>query len=88
MSKMGRVALELQEHGFETIEEAQANGYDLIDDKLYETAGHTIQSEKETQLNLLDEVIGYLKDIEADNEDMLADMIDNLRTVERYIKEN
>ena len=88
MSKMGRIALELQEHGFETIEEAQANGYDLLDEKLYETAGHAIQNEKETQLNLLDEVISYLKDIEADNEDMLADMVDNLREVERYIKEN
>lgn len=48
MSKMGRIALELQEHGFETIEEAQANGYDLIGGELYETAGHAIQSEKET----------------------------------------
>lgn len=88
MSKMGRVFLELQEHGFETIEEAEANGYELIDGVLYKTAERALQEEKDEQLDKLDEVIAYLKE-ECDDEecDRPTFMIGNLRDVEKYIKE-
>lgn len=88
MSKMGRIALELQEHGFETIEEAEANGYELIDTTLYKTAERALQEEKDEQLDKLDEVIAYLKE-ECDDEtcDRPTFMIGNLRDVEKYIKE-
>lgn len=88
MSKMSRIALELQEHGFETIEEAEANGYELIDTTLYKTAERALQEEKDEQLDKLDEVIAYLKE-ECDDEtcDRPTFMIGNLRDVEKYIKE-
>ena len=88
MSKMGRIALELQEHGFETIEEAEANGYELIDTTLYKTAERALQDEKDEQLDKLDEVIAYLKE-ECDDEtcDRPTFMIGLLRDVEKYIKE-
>lgn len=89
MSKMSRIALELQEHGFETIEDAQANGYDLIGNKLYETAEHALSCEKEEQLNNIDNAISYIKSLDdIDNMDLLAQVVDDLRAVEKYIKEN
>lgn len=88
MSKMSRIALELQEHGFETIEEAEANGYELIDGVLYKTAERALQEEKDEQLDKLDEVIAYLKE-ECDDEtcERPTFMIGLLRDVEKYIKE-
>lgn len=85
MSKMSRIALELQEHGFETVEEAEANGYELIDTTLYKTAERALQEEKDEQLDKLDGVIAYLK---GDKDtDVAGFMIRELEDVEKYIKE-
>ena len=88
MSKMGRLVLELQEHGFKTIEEAEANGYELVGTTLYKTAEKALQEEKDEQLDKLDEVIAYLKE-ECDDEtcERPTFMIGLLRDVEKYIKE-
>lgn len=93
MSRMGRIALELQEHGFETIEEAEANGYELIDTTLYKTAERALQEEKDEQLDKLDEVIAYLKDeVNEGIKDIYKknkayELLDKLKDVEKYIKE-
>ncbi len=88
MSRMGRIALELQEHGFETIEEAEANGYELIDTTLYKTAERALQEEKDEQLDKLDEVIAYFKEEQGEAEGGVETyMIDKLKDVEKYIKE-
>lgn len=88
MGKMKEVALELQEYGFESLDEARDNGYELIGTTLYKTAEKALQDEKDEQLDKLDEVIAYLKE-ECDDEtcDRPTFMIGNLRDVEKYIKE-
>lgn len=93
MSRIGRLNLELQEQanelGYETTQEALQDGYDVVDGKLYLTADKVLQNARDEQLGLLDEVISYLKGLDdIDNVDMLSDMVDNLRKVEKYIKEN
>lgn len=85
MSKMGRVALELQEHGFESLQEAQEQGFELVGDKLYLRADKALQNVREELLGYIDEVIAYLK---AEQGDDKAYMVDNLKEVEKYIKEN
>ena len=85
MSKMGRVALELQEHGFESLQEAQEQGFELVGDKLYLRADKALQNVREELLGYVDEVIAYLKTEQGDDK---AYMVDNLKEVERYIKEN
>lgn len=84
MSKMGRLFLELQEHGFNNLEEAEAGGYEMIDGKLYMTADKALQDEKDEQLDRLDGVIDYLK---GEEDDVAQFMIRELEEVERYIKE-
>ncbi len=92
MSKMGRLFLALTEQanelGYESIEDAERHGYEVFGDKLYLTAEKALQEEKDEQLDKLDEVIAYLKE-ECDDEtcERPTFMIDNLRDVEKYIKE-
>lgn len=93
MSKMSRIALELQEHGFETIEEAETNGYELIDTTLYKTAERALQEEKDEQLDKLDEVIAYIKDeisdgiADIEKKNTAYELLEKLEDVEKYIKE-
>ena len=93
MSKMGRLAIELQEHGFETIEEAEANGYELINGVLYKTAERALQEEKDEQLDKLDEVMAYIRNEIADGiadiekKNTAYELLEELADVEKYIKE-
>lgn len=93
MSKMGRLVLELQEHGFKTIEEAEANGYELVGGVLYKTAERALQEEKDEQLDKLDEVIAYIKDeisdgiVDIEKKNTAYELLEKLADVEKYIKE-
>lgn len=88
MGKMKEVALELQEHGFESLDEARDNGYELIGTTLYKTAEKALQDEKDEQLDKLDEVIAYFKEEQGEAEGGIETyMIDKLKDVEKYIKE-
>ena len=88
MSKIGGLVIELQEHGFKTIEEAEANGYELVGGVLYKTADKALQEEREEILDKIDEVIAYLKE-ECDDDtcERPTFMIGNLREVEKFIQE-
>lgn len=93
MSKMGRLVIELQEHGFNTIEEAEANGYELVDGVLYKTAERALQEEKDEQLDKLDEAIAYIKDeisdgiADIEKKNTAYELLEKLKDVEKYIKE-
>lgn len=92
MSKMSWLHAVLSERaselGYKSIEEAVADGYDIVGEELLKTADKALQEEKDEQLDKLDEVIAYLKE-ECDDEtcDRPTFMIGNLRDVEKYIKE-
>lgn len=89
MSKMGRLNLILTEQanelGYERIEDAVADGYDIVGEELLKTADKVLQEEKDEQLDKLDGVIEYLK---GDKDtDVAGFMIRELEDVEKYIKE-
>lgn len=93
MSNMSRLNLILQEQaeqmGFETTQDALDAGYEVLGDKLYLSAEKALTDAKNAQLGLLDEVIAYFKEEQGDAEGGIeTTMIDKLKTVEQYIKEN
>ena len=90
---MSRLNMELTEQanelGFVSLQEALEGGYEVVGDKLYFTADKAIQNAREEQLCYIDEVIDYLRNInDINNKGRMSDMIENLRKVEMYIKEN
>ena len=92
MSKMGRLNLILTEQanelGYEKIEDAVADGYDIVGEELLKTADKALQEEREEILDKVDEVITYLKE-ECDDDtcERPTFMIGNLREVEKFIQE-
>lgn len=97
MSKMGRLYLMLteqaQELGYEDLEHAQADGYEVVGEKLLETAERALRVEKEEQLNKLDEVIAYIRDeisdgiADIEKKNTAYELLEKLADVEKYIKE-
>lgn len=76
------------ELGYKSIEDAVADGYDIVGEELLKTAEKALQEEKDEQLNKLDEVIAYLKEECSDEEGSEQTyLIGMLRDVEKYIKE-
>lgn len=93
MSMMGRLNMKLQEDaeefGFSTVQEALDAGYEVVGEKLYLPIDKTFYQPREDALDMLDEVISYLK-AQCNDEECGVEtyMIGNLREVEKYIKEN
>ena len=75
------------ELGYKSIEEAVADGYDIVGEELLKTADKALQEEREEILDKVDEVIAYLKE-ECDDEtcERPTFMIGNLREVEKFIQ--
>ena len=79
------IQTELLKNGFNTIEEANEAGYEMVDGKLYLTAEQAFKSEREEVLDRLDGVIEYLRG--EKDQDVAGFMIRELESVEQYIKE-
>lgn len=92
MSRMSWLHVVLSEKaselGYKSIEEAVADGYDIVGEELLKTADKALQEEKDEQLDKLDEVIAYFKEEQGEAEGGIETyMIDKLKDVEKYIKE-